>query len=159
MHIDDGSLALRLLSPLTALALTVVFSVLAQTARCEQHPIYTSVDPAKAADYEAAVQRVMAMSEEEFLGFLPDKNRIPYCECPNCYGGSEGGGIFTWSIERPNQLVCRYCGLVLDLPDDRYPEKHVLSGQNALGDPADILGQRDFVHLPSFPRKRDSHSY
>lgn len=134
MYALENSVLLRFLPSSSAWGAVLLLGVIAQIAWAEQHPIYTAVDRARAADYEAAVQRVMAMSEDEFLDFLPDKNRIPYCECPNCYGGSEGGGIFTWSLDRPNQLVCRHCGLVLDLPDARYPEAHVLSGQNALGE-------------------------
>lgn len=130
----ESSSLLRFLPSPSAWVLVLLLAVLAQTAWAEQHPIYTSVDRARAADYEATVQRVMVMSEEEMLGFLPERNRIPYCECPNCYGGSQGLNVLTWSIDAPNTLTCRYCGLVLNLPDDRYPEKHVLSGQNALGE-------------------------
>ncbi len=126
--------AFRFIVPWLIWPLALLLLALAQRGSCEQHPIYTSVDRAKAADYEAAVERVMAMSEEEMLSFLPEKNRIPYCECPNCYGGSQGLNVLTWSIDAPNTLTCRYCGLVLKLPDERYPEKHVLTGQNALGE-------------------------
>ncbi len=135
---------LEVVAPLSAITCwapwipAVVLGLLALSVQADQHPIYTTVDPAKAADYEAAVERVMAMSEEEMLSLLPDKNCISYCECPNCYGGSQGGGIFTWSIERRNELVCRHCGLVLRLPDERYPETHVLAGENALGEQAEF---------------------
>ena len=134
MRPSDGFLVFPFVSPAMTCVLATVLAALALAAHGEEHPIYTTVDPAKAADYEAAVERVMAMSEEEMLGFLPEKNRIPYCECPRCYGGSQGGGIFTWTIERPDELACRYCELVIGLPDERYPETHVLAGENALGE-------------------------
>ncbi len=123
-----------LTSPIMSCVLLAALACLASPARGEEHPIYTNVDAGRAADYEAAVERVMTMSEEEMLAFLPETNRIPYCECPSCYGGSQGGGIFKWTIERPDELKCRYCELVLRLPDERYPEAHVLAGENALGE-------------------------
>ena len=61
----------------------------AVAAGAQQHPVYTQVDPAKAEQYEREVARVMAMSEEEMLRFLPDKQFVRSCDCPKCYGGSE----------------------------------------------------------------------
>ena len=103
-------------------------------ASAAEHPIYTDVDPAKADEYEAAVERVMSMSEEEMLGFMPDLPYIGMCNCPRCYGGAEGRNIFSWSVDRPNQLVCRHCDLVINLPDERFPEAERLVGENALGE-------------------------
>lgn len=119
-------------TPIWPLALAALLML--GTVSAENHPIYTTVDAAKAADYERRVERVMAMSEEEMLSYLPDRQFIRILECPNCYGGSQGSGVFTWSIERPNELVCRYCGLVVRVPDERYPEEHVMAGENALGE-------------------------
>ncbi len=153
--------AFRCLVPWLIGPLALLLLALAQRASCEQHPVYTTVDRAKAADYEAAVERVMAMSAEEMLSFLPGKNRIPYCECPNCYGGSQGLNVLTWSIDAPNTLTCRYCGLVLKLPDERYPEKHVLAGNNALGERVEFpyylneqTGAKHYLsgHLSSYRR-------
>jgi len=134
MRPPDGRHVLPFISPVMPWVLLAVLTVLTPTAQAEEHPIYTSVDADKAADYEASVERVMAMSEEEMLSYLPDKSYIRFCECPNCYGGSQGSNIFTWSVERPEELTCRHCGEAILLPDERYPEAHVLAGENSLGE-------------------------
>ncbi|MFW5868305.1 MAG: hypothetical protein ACOCX2_10845 [Armatimonadota bacterium] len=113
---------------------SLMIIVAACFASAAEHPIYTNVDPAKAEEYEAAVERVMAMSEDEMLGFMPDLPYIGMCNCPQCYGGAQGRNIFSWSVDRPNQLVCRHCDLVIDLPDERFPETERLVGENALGE-------------------------
>ena len=131
----------------------VVLMALAASASAQEHPVYTVVDPAKAAEYEQAVERVMAMSEEEMLRFLPELPFIRMCECPNCYGGSQGSGIFTWSVARPDELVCRYCEEVITVPSDRYPETEVLTGENALGETVEytyyLNAERDVSHFLS----------
>jgi len=106
----------------------------AMVAGAQEHPIYTAVDPENAQEYEDAVERVMAMGEEEMLSFLPDKPYICMCECPNCYGGSQGSGIFAWTIDRPDEMTCRYCNEVIRPPGGRFAETKVLSGKNALGE-------------------------
>jgi hypothetical protein len=98
-----------------------------------QRPVLDhDLKPAKAAEYEDAVSVVMTMSEEEMLGFLPEYSYSQFCECPNCYGGVRGSDVFTWTIERPDEMVCRYCGTVF--PNEKYPETRELTGQNALGE-------------------------
>ena len=153
MRPSDGFLVFPFVSPAMTCVLATVLAALALAAHGEEHPIYTTVDPAKAADYEAAVERVMAMSEEEMLSLLPDRNRISFCECPNCYGGSQGSNIFTWNIDRPEELTCRHCSTVIRLPDARYPEAHVLAGENALGEqveyPYYLNEEKDVQHFLS----------
>lgn len=98
-----------------------------------KHPVFDyGIDPAKAAQYEKAVERVMAMSEEEMLAFVPEKPRNMFCHCPNCHGGSQGLGVFDWSVDRPDELKCRYCGLVF--PNEQYPDDQVLEGKNKQGE-------------------------
>ncbi|OGV69027.1 MAG: hypothetical protein A3K19_06290 [Lentisphaerae bacterium RIFOXYB12_FULL_65_16] len=98
-----------------------------------KHPVLDhKLDPAQAAEYEAGVQRVMTMGEERMLSFMPDWAYARFCECPACYGGVEGNGIFTWTVERPDEMKCRFCGLVW--PDPKYPEDKVLAGTNKLGE-------------------------
>ncbi len=98
-----------------------------------KHPVLDhGLAPGQAAAYEAAVARVMAMSEDEMLSYVPDKPVVRFCDCPHCHGGSQGDSIFTWTIDRPDQLKCRYCGTVY--PDSRYPEDQTLTGKNALGE-------------------------
>ena len=97
------------------------------------HPVLNhAYDPAKATEYQAAVENAMAMSEDEWLAFVPDRPFTAYCECPNCFGGVEGNGIFSWSIDRPEEMKCRHCDTVF--PNERFPEEHVLEGPNLLGE-------------------------
>ena len=98
-----------------------------------KHPVLDhKTDKSASARYEDAVKRAMAMSEEELLSFVPDKPIAAYCECPKCYGGVEGNHIFNWTIARPDEMKCKYCGTVF--PDEKYPEDKVLSGKNKLGE-------------------------
>lgn len=99
-----------------------------------KHPVLNhKIDPKSAAAYEKAVRRVMAMSEDEMLSFMPDRPYIRFCECPNCYGGVQGNGIFIWTVERPDELKCRYCG-ELAYPNPKYAEDEALVGKNRLGE-------------------------
>jgi hypothetical protein len=107
-----------------------------QALDLERPVLNYNLDPGKAADYENAVRTVMAMAEEEMLSFLPEYTYTQFCECPNCYGGSQGSGIFTWSVERPDEMTCKYCGTVY--PNEKYPEQRTLTGQNALGEEVSI---------------------
>ncbi len=96
-----------------------------------RHPVLEhGIDTRRAAAYEAAVSRVMAMGEAEMLAFMPDKPITAFCECPKCYGGVEGNHIFSWTIERPAQMTCKFCGTVF--PDAEYLEDQVLTGKNDL---------------------------
>ena len=53
-----------------------------------KHPVLVhDIDPKRAADYEKAVSRVMAMSEAEMLALVPTKSALLFCGCPNCSGG------------------------------------------------------------------------
>ena len=98
-----------------------------------KHPVMDyGINPDGAASYEAAVKQITAMTEEQMLSFVPDKPVTTYCECPNCYGGVEGNNIFEWSVGRPTELKCRFCGALY--PNEKYPEDEVLEGQNSLGE-------------------------
>lgn len=99
-----------------------------------KHPVLDhGVNPKRADAYEAAVARVMAMGEEEMLSFIPDGPYVTFCECPNCYRGAKGRNIFIWTIDRPDELKCRFCGEIA-LPNPKYPESQFLSGVNRLGE-------------------------
>jgi len=145
--------------PLTSLcswricAAALLLMLCAPTSWTEQHPVYTAVDAGKPEQYEQAVERVMSMSEEEMLGYLPDKPYVRFCECPNCYGGSQGNNVFTWTVDRPNELTCRHCGEVFHLPDERYPETESMVGENALGEQVEyryyLNDERDARHFLS----------
>ena len=95
-----------------------------------RHPVLDwQIDKARAADYEKAAERVLTMDEEDLLSFVPEHGYASCCECPSCYGGVQGSGIFDWSIDRPEVLKCRYCGEVA-LPNRKYEETHTLAGEN-----------------------------
>jgi len=123
----------------TALAALLLTALAMNPAWCGgqaldlKHPVMAyQLDPAQAGKLEAAVARAMAMSEDELLSFVPEWTYVQYCECPNCYGGVEGNGIFTWTIDRPDEMTCRFCKTVY--PNERFPETEVLTGQNPLGE-------------------------
>ncbi len=98
-----------------------------------KHPVLQrNLDYDDPERYEKAVTRVMGMSDEEMLSFVPDKPYICFVHCPNCHGGSQGFQGYEWSIDRPDELKCKYCGMVF--PNDQYPEDQIESGQNALGE-------------------------
>lgn len=118
-----------------------------------KHPVLQhDIDPAKAAQYEAAVERVMAMSDEEMLSFVPDRPATRFCDCPNCHGGSQGSGIYSWSIDAPEQVTCKYCGMVF--PNDQYPLDQVIEGENSFGEKFSYRYHQDKVrddlkiHIP-----------
>ncbi|MBM4050474.1 MAG: hypothetical protein FJ279_35720, partial [Planctomycetes bacterium] len=99
-----------------------------------KHPVLDhKIDPKKAATYEKAVERVMAMSEQEMLAFMPERHYARFCECPKCYGGVQGYEVFAWRVERPEELKCKFCGTVVH-PNPAYPEDQVMSGKNKLGE-------------------------
>ncbi|MEN6645542.1 MAG: heparinase II/III family protein [Armatimonadia bacterium] len=99
-----------------------------------KHPVLDHrIDPAKAADYERAAAQVMAMTEAQVLGFVPEEHFTRFCNCPECFGGVDADMVFAWSVDRPEELKCRYCGLVWR-PDGKYRETEVLEGTNALGE-------------------------
>ncbi len=121
---------LFLLLPLCLLALAGISA----SAAPVKHPVLDhGIEAGKAAAYEAAVAPIMAMSEEKVLSYVSPFGYVQYCECPNCYGGVEGNGIFLWSNDRPDELKCRFCSTVA-YPNPKYPEEKVLVGKNRLGE-------------------------
>jgi hypothetical protein len=99
-----------------------------------KHPVVDwKVPTMSAADAAASTRTVMGLTEEQMLSFVPPYSYNQYCECPNCYGGVEGNSIFTWSFDRPEELVCRFCKTVV-LPNPRFAETKTLTGQNMLGE-------------------------
>lgn len=81
----------------------------------------------------AQADSFLARADAEVLAFVPPYGYAQYCECPNCYGGSEGNGVLTWSMDRPEELVCRFCKTVV-YPNAKYAEDKVLTGKNLLGE-------------------------
>lgn len=146
------STAYRAILAVAALLLVAGYVMGAGQAVHLQRPVLDhGLNPGKAAEYEDAVKTVMAMTEDEMLRFLPEYSYSAFCECPNCYGGVRGSDVFTWTIERPDEMTCRYCGTVF--PNDKYPETRLLTGQNALGEqisfPYHFNGEKDAPHFLS----------
>ena len=124
-----------------------------------KHPVLNhGVSPADAAACEQAAERVMAMSEEEMLSYIPDRHFTRFCHCPKCFGGVDADMIFTWSIDRPRELKCRFCGFVW-MPDGDYPENAVLLATNSLGETRTYNHYYDEAHKTShhFSRYMDLH--
>ncbi|MFH1266084.1 MAG: heparinase II/III family protein [Planctomycetota bacterium] len=118
---------------LVYLAVTMGAAVAGETTGSVKHPVLRhNIDPERAAGYESAVRRVMAMSEAEMLDLVPAKSCILFCGCPNCSGGQQENGQFEWTIERPLELVCKFCGHVY--PSEEYPMNRTATGVNALGE-------------------------
>jgi len=98
-----------------------------------KHPVLDQkLSPARAAAYERNVARVMAMDVEDMLSYVPNRPMRVFCQCPNCYGGAYGN-VFSWTVERPDEMTCRYCGTVF--PNDSHPDDRTIKGENALGEP------------------------
>lgn len=124
-----------------------------------KHPVLNhGVGPADATACEQAVQRVMAMSEEEMLSYVPERHFTRFCHCPKCFGGVDADLIFDWSIDRPDELKCRFCGFVWK-PDGEYPETAVLKATNSRGETRDYHYYYDEEHKTShhFSRHIDLH--
>lgn len=150
-------------SPMPLLAVAMVTTTLAalplrgaSQALAVPHPVLDHrLDPARAGEVEASLRTAMAMDPERLLSFLPEWAYARYCECPACYGGVEGNGVFTWSIERPDEMRCRFCGQVW--PDPAYPEGEVLRGRNALGEEVSLPyhwnAERKVAHCFSLHRQ------
>jgi len=126
--------ALKLLLAAAAVCALPKRACTQETGTMHRHPVLVhGIDSTKAADYEKAVARVLAMSEEQMLSFLPERHDARFCECPNCYGGVQGNGVLAWSIDRPDELKCKYCGTLVH-PNPAYAETETLVGRNRLGE-------------------------
>ena len=98
-----------------------------------KHPFHDPrLRPRDADRLTGAVRAVMAMSEVELLALVPVQTAIRFCGCPNCDGGSQESNQFTWSVSRPAEIKCRYCGHVY--PSDNYPMDHTQVAANPLGE-------------------------
>jgi len=131
--VGEGAAMLILIMLAVSLGLVALPALGAGQAVGIKHPVLEyKIDPASAASYEKAVERVMAMDEEEMLSYVPDRPMRVFIQCPNCYGGGYSG-VFSWNMERPDELKCNYCAMVF--PNDKYPDDQVIEGTNSLGEP------------------------
>ena len=98
-----------------------------------KHPTHDpKLTKAHAAKLEKLVGRVMKMSEEELLALVPPQTGILFCGCPNCDAGQQESNQLTWSIDRPHQLTCRFCGHTY--PSPKYPMDQTQTTTNPLGE-------------------------
>ncbi len=80
---------------------------------------------------EDAVERVMAVSEQELLALVPVQTGILFCGCPNCDGGQQESNQLTWTLDAPHQVTCRFCGHVY--PSEQYPMDRKQTARNPQG--------------------------
>ena len=74
---------------------------------------------------ERTVSYVMSLSEEDMLSIVPTQSGIYFTACPNCDRNTQDHGDFTWSPERPAEIVCRHCGAKYP-GNAQYPDDKVL---------------------------------
>ncbi len=101
----------------------------AQTAgRAIGEPTGTGLGPLELpADWRAtfwkspAAAALLHLSPKALAELVPVQAGIRFCRCPAC-GAQERDDPLVWSIERPEVLTCRRCGVVV--PSDKYPAKN-----------------------------------
>lgn len=77
------------------------------------------------ADWTRRAEAVLARDRAFFEAFIPDLTPwTPYGNnCPACVGKQSSMGeigLYRWSVDRPEELLCKYCGTVY--PNPLYPE-------------------------------------
>lgn len=109
------------------IALGRVRPAAAETTR----PVYpVEASEKRVAALKRVVSRVMAMTEAEMVGLVPDKTGFRFMGCPNCDEGTQEGQL-RWSISDPHRVKCRFCDMIF--PNDRYPEDQVMKVVNPVG--------------------------
>ncbi len=71
-----------------------------------------------------------AWTDERLLHFVPEVTPMRPCDCPNC-GKYWREYIWDWSAERPDEVVCRFCGKPTNL--ELFPENDVFVCQDPQG--------------------------
>ncbi len=85
-----------------------------------QHPWHApDINLKQLKSIESDVRQIMSMSEKEILALIPRQTGILFCGCPNCDSGSQESNQLTWTIDKPNQLKCKFCGH--KYPSKKYP--------------------------------------
>ena len=96
------------------------------------HPVYpVAASPERVEGLKEAVAPLMAMSEEEMVGLVPDRTGFRFVGCPHCNEGSHQSQL-VWTIEDPHHVRCRYCDM--GFPNETYPEDRVLKVTNPVGE-------------------------
>ena len=112
---------------LLALGLAVLWVV---SARPE--PVFpVSRDPDEAERLEKELQPVLELSEAELVRLVPERAGLYFVGCPHCDGGTQENQL-SWSIERPDEVFCRFCGT--RYPNKTYPDDRKLRVENPKGE-------------------------
>ena len=103
------------------------------------------------------LEPVISLPERELLRLIPDRAGIYFVDCPNCDGGAQEGQI-DWTIEDPDRVFCKYCGL--KYPNAKFPDTEILSVVNPVGQTQaypyweDDSGYRHFFQAKGWYRAR-----
>ena len=68
-----------------------------------------------------AAAALLHLGPKAVADLVPVQAGIRFCRCPAC-GAPERDDPLVWSIERPQILTCRRCGVVV--PNEKYPAKN-----------------------------------
>lgn len=114
------------------LAVALVLIVLALLPDpAEAGPVFPpELDDSDTARLRRNLEPVLTLSESEILRIIPDRAGIYFVDCPNCDGGAQEGQI-DWTIEDPDRVFCKFCGL--RYPNEKFPDTEVLSVVNPAG--------------------------
>jgi hypothetical protein len=82
------------------------------------------------AQMRSDLQPVLALSDDELRGMIPERSGLRFVGCPNCNGGTQENQLW-WTIEQPHEVYCQHCDL--RYPNDTYLDDQVLRVTNALG--------------------------
>ena len=103
-----------------------------------RHPVWP-VRGGSVASYQSVVAPLLAMDERKMAALVPTQSGIYFCGCPNCTGGRQEGQFADegdlprpWSIDRPDEIRCKYCGHVY--PSAKYPMEKRLEVKNPRGE-------------------------
>jgi hypothetical protein len=69
---------------------------------------------------DPATSKLLELDAAAVAKLVPVQAGLRFCRCPGC-GASEAENTLTWSLERPDDLNCRRCGLTL--PNATVPAK------------------------------------
>ncbi|MCP4250479.1 MAG: hypothetical protein GY778_25835 [bacterium] len=74
---------------------------------------------------------IMALSEQQVVALVPNQTSVSIGACPNCSGGVTEPGRFTWAIDAPDRITCRFCKTAY--PNRRFPMDRMDTVRNPLG--------------------------
>jgi len=142
MNVSGLSLILLLLVPALALAEPVTLYKPDDIARAKAQIERFEWAKSMLDGYRRQTAYVMAQDDGFCAALVPALTPWPEYgqSCPVCVGKQSSmgeTGLWSWSIERPDEIVCKYCKTVF--PNADYPETGVLE--------APVMGQRFTYYL------------